>query len=66
MKKQYISPVTSVMLLHSNEHLLIASAHSSGDVTDILFGGDTDGGMYSDTKDSGDWDIWGNGSDDEY
>ncbi|MBR1683357.1 MAG: hypothetical protein IJ700_08430 [Bacteroidaceae bacterium] len=57
MKKTYINPSTQMLVLNTREQLLDASAHTSGDVTDVNYGGKSEGGMDSDTK-SNDWDIW--------
>ena len=57
MKKTYIIPNTLVMQLNAQEHIMDGSAKMSGDVSDVTYGGRSEGGMQSDTK-SNDWDIW--------
>ena len=58
MKKTYIIPQTSITMLGSIEHLLQASAHTTGDVN-VTYGGQSTGGMSSDVKaDRNDYNVW--------
>lgn len=60
MKKKYISPALLMMNVAIKETLLVGSLEKFEDKVSGVNGGWT--------KDSGDWDIWGNGSgsDDDY
>ncbi len=51
-KKTYMTPAIHIVEVHSE--------------TMIAFSKFEEGGGVQLTKDSGDWDIWGNGSDDDY
>ncbi len=57
MKKTYIIPCTSVEQLES-VGLIMASANIVGNA-DVRYGGRSEGGMSSDTKEAGSWsNIW--------
>jgi hypothetical protein len=56
MKKTYIIPNTTSMVLCSHEHVLEASAHTSGAV-DVSYGGISTGNMSSDVK-RDDYNVW--------
>ena len=58
-KKAYISPALQVVQLGNEHHIM---ALSEFDVNPKGYGDGSDAG----TKGSGDWDIWGNGSDSDY
>lgn len=53
-KKTYITPEVILFKVESERICSVSDLNSSG----------SDGLQL--TKDSGDWDIWGNGSDDDY
>lgn len=59
-KKVYIAPVTNIVAVNVEQMFLVplSGPGTSNDAADSLFG--------QDTKGSGDWDIWGNGSDSDY
>ena len=61
-KNAYIAPATQIFQVHMADGVLTTLS------ADGLLGngGDTTSGWTSDTKGSGDWDIWGNGSDSDY
>ncbi|MBE6254829.1 MAG: hypothetical protein E7105_04865 [Prevotella sp.] len=61
-KKAYIAPVTNIFQVHMADGIL--TTLSGGGL--LGSGDDTTEGWTSDTKGSGDWDIWGNGSDSDY
>lgn len=63
-KKTYITPATQVVVVEIGK--MIAVSITGVDGADGLGLGDDWNEGSAGTKDSGDWDIWGNGSDDEY
>lgn len=60
-KKAYISPAVNIHILNMKDGILVTLSAEG-----LANGGDTTEGWTSDTKGSGDWDIWGNGSDSDY
>ena len=60
-KKAYIAPATIIFQMNLADGIL-ATLSGEG----LTYKGDSIGDVISDSKGSGDWDIWGNGSDSDY
>ena len=57
MKKTYISPATTIMLLGSQNNILMGSLNAYTDPVDSIESGDI-------LVKSNEWDIWGNDTED--
>ena len=64
MKKTYIAPFVKEIKLSGHQMIATSITGINGDSGFGL--GDGDAPFTADSKGSGDWDIWGNGSDSDY
>ena len=55
-KKVYINPATQIFHVQMSEGVMLSLSDTTG----------SNNGYDMETKDGGDWDIWGNGSDSDY